>query len=69
MHTRIILKEICLKITWGMISRTGSLLFFNGESRMRWLVPIRLLKGDLGDIGEPELRGDNGGVLPAAPDR
>lgn len=50
-----------------MISRTGSLVFFNGESRITWLDPARLLKGDLGDIGELELRGDKGGVLPAPP--
>lgn len=52
-----------------MISRIGSLLFFNGESRIKWLVPARLLKGDLGDIGDPELRGDNGGVFPTATER
>lgn len=52
-----------------MISRTGSLAFFSGESRIKWLGPARLLKGDLGDIGEPELRGDKGGVLPAPPER
>lgn len=36
---------------------------------MRWLVFICLLKGDLGDIGELEFWGDNGGVFFVVLDR
>lgn len=47
--------------TWGITSRSGSLVFFKGEPEEVW--PLKRLC-DLGERGEL-LRGDNGGVAPS----
>lgn len=46
--------------TWGMISLTGSLITFSGE-RKEGLVLCFMVRGE-----PDELRGESGGVLPAA---